>query len=428
MSRAFLVVGALVTALAAIPVPSGAQALPATRACVDCHLELADSALAAPARDYPDDVHARSGFGCLVCHGGPRTGHGPLDPSTGFLAAPSRTEIPELCGRCHSDASFMRDFDPDLRIDQVAEYRSSTHGRLLEEGDPDVATCVSCHPAHRIRPPSDLSSTVHPLNVAGLCASCHEDPALMEPRGLPTDPYVRYGRSVHGGLLHEDGDLSAPTCNDCHGNHGAAPPGLASVHNVCGQCHTVMDELFGESGHGPLFQAAGLPGCATCHDNHEILPAEDRDLALRTEGVCGQCHDEDDPAGRELLRMAVLLDSLQTARSHARAVLDSAEAMGMQVSDAQFRLDEVDNALTQARSAVHSFRVEPVAERVAEGMEIVTASADRGQEALDEHAYRRVGLAASSAMILLLILGLLARIRTLDRHLPVQTAQGGHRP
>ena len=31
-------------------------------------------------------------------------------------------------------------------------------------------------------------------------------------------------KSVHGKALLEKGDLSAPTCNNCHGNHGAAPP------------------------------------------------------------------------------------------------------------------------------------------------------------------------------------------------------------
>ena len=44
--------------------------------------------------------------------------------------------------------SFMKRYNPSLRVDQVAEYATSVHGRRLRElSDPKVATCASCHPA-----------------------------------------------------------------------------------------------------------------------------------------------------------------------------------------------------------------------------------------------------------------------------------------
>ena len=399
-----------------IPAGAGAQALPETDECISCHRTLEDSALASPAVTYAEDVHAQRGFGCLVCHGGPVTARGTLDPATGFLSRPDRREIPALCGRCHSDGAFMRDFNPAIRIDQVSEYYTSVHGRLLrDENDPDVATCVDCHPAHEIRPPSDPESSVHALRVAELCGSCHADESLMERRGLATDQLDEFRGSIHGQILFEEEDLSAPTCNDCHGNHGAAPPEVASVRNVCGQCHTTMAQFFDESGHVEIFREEDLPGCATCHDNHAIERTEDEDLATRTRTVCHDCHAEDEPEGHELLAMAELLDSLGTEHRRAEAVLLEAENLGMEVSQAIFELEEVNNALTMARTAIHSFQVGPVEEELAAGFAITDEAIDRGADALNEHRMRRLGLAASTATTLVLIIGLATMIRRMER-------------
>ena len=94
----------------------------------------------------------------------------------------------------------------------------------------------------------DPASKVHPLAVADTCGACHADPEHMAgyrlpargggDRPIPTDQRERYGQSVHAHAMTEKGDLSAPTCNDCHGNHGATPPEVRSVANVCAQCHS----------------------------------------------------------------------------------------------------------------------------------------------------------------------------------------------
>ena len=399
--------------IAASPAPGRAQAVPTSEACADCHASLAQERLVAPARSYPGDVHAQAGFGCTACHGGGVAGEpAPHDARTGFLAAPARRDVPRLCGRCHSDAAFMRGYDPGLRVDQVAEYVTSVHGRLLlEGGDPDVATCVSCHPAHDIRPPSDLESSVHPLRVTELCGSCHGDRELMERRAHASDELGDYRRSVHARALHDEGDLSAPTCNDCHGNHGAAPPGLSSVRNVCGQCHATMAEYFAASGHVEPFDEEARPGCATCHGNHDIQEADEETLTARSVAVCDACHEgEGDPHGGEFRLMRAYIDSLGVAQERARGILEEAENRGMEVSQALFELDDLNNSLTKARAAVHSFHVEPVAEAIAPGFAVAHAAWDRGVERLAEHRYRRVGLAYSSAMILTLILGLLLKI------------------
>jgi predicted CXXCH cytochrome family protein len=394
----------------ATAVPALGQSLGPER-CAECHLELNDDRLSGPARMFATDVHARAGFGCLACHGG-MAGH---DASVGFLSKPGRVRIPELCGSCHADAAYMRNFNPSMRVDQLTEYVTSVHGQRLAMGDTAVATCVDCHGAHRTRPPTDPQADVFAANVATTCGNCHADATRMAAYGIPTDQLDEYRNSVHGRMLFDEGDLSAPTCNDCHGNHGAAPPGIGSIRAVCGQCHATMADFFGQSGHSGIFEDAGLPGCETCHGNHDVQPVSDATLSDRAADVCAQCHEPGDTLGAEFNRIASLLDSLKAEFARSRELLETAENAGMEVSQAMFELEEVNNALTMARSAIHSFRVEPVAENVTAGLALTQAGIDRGIAALEEHRFRRVGLALSATIILVLIIGLVLKIRQLDR-------------
>ena len=397
-----------------MPASASAQAVPESEGCVQCHLGLDEERLVEPAALFPEDIHAETGFGCLSCHGG--GGAGVLDPNRGFLSTPARSEIPELCGQCHSDAAYMRQFNPSLRVDQVTEYWTSGHGeRLLASDDPDVATCVDCHQVHRIRPPSDPESSVYVTNVPDTCGRCHSDVERMAGRDISTDQMAEHAESVHGRLLFEEGDLTAPVCNDCHGNHGAAPPGVVAVGYVCGQCHSVMADYFDASEHVELFEEDGLPLCATCHGNHAIAAVDETSLTERSEQVCRECHVPNDPAGLAFEAMAAILDSLTSEGERGRSLLEEAESLGMEVSQALFELEEIGNAQTRARSAIHTFHLEPVQEQVAAGLEITDRAVEQAEEAFAEYDFRRLGLAGTTSIIVLLIVGLWLRIRETER-------------
>ena len=250
----------------AVAVHAAAQAPPAkpvsVPTCVACHLALDDAKLTPPAKAVRDDVHAKNGFTCVFCHGGDASQEDQAlahDPKKGFRGKPAPREIPGLCGKCHADAALMKQFNPSRRIDQLAEYKSSGHGKKLAEGDATVAQCVSCHGAHGILPVKDSRSPVSTTKIAQTCNRCHGDAALMASHKLPSDIYAKYSKSVHA-RAREKGDLSAPTCNSCHGNHGAAPPEVGSVANVCGTCHAVFADKFKLSPHWEPFKDMGLPG------------------------------------------------------------------------------------------------------------------------------------------------------------------------
>ncbi len=71
----------------------------------------------------------------------------------------------------------------------------------------------------------------------------------MKPYGIKTDQFANYEQRVHHDALAVRGDLSAPTCTTCHGNHGATPPGVANVPNVCSNCHVFQAQMFATSPH-----------------------------------------------------------------------------------------------------------------------------------------------------------------------------------
>ncbi|MBI4589001.1 MAG: hypothetical protein HY725_09195 [Candidatus Rokubacteria bacterium] len=409
---------AWVALLALLGWPSAAAGQQRVESCVTCHLETGDDRLADPVKRFGEDIHSAKGFGCVACHGGDakEAGMEAMDPAKGYIGKPDRQQVQTVCGRCHSDARFMKRYNPALRVDQVTEYATSVHGRRLKElGDPKVAICVSCHPAHSIKPPSDPRSTVHPLKVAETCGRCHADAKHMEAYKIPTDQFQKYKESVHWRMMSIKGDLSAPTCNDCHGNHGAAPPGVTWVGNVCGQCHAVQAEFFAKSIHAKVFAQMGAPGCAACHSNHEIKEATDAMLGLGDNAVCAGCHAAGDKGGKAAVEMRALLDSLSGESEKARAILLQAERAGMEVSQAQFDLNGAKDALVKARAAVHAFTVQAVKKEGEPGFAIGAKAYARGVRALDELQFRRKGLAVSLVIILALIVGLVLRIRQLDR-------------
>jgi hypothetical protein len=411
-------VWALVIAAALLVWAAPAAAQGGKDTCAACHLQTGDERLAGPAKAFDEDIHKAKGFGCVDCHGGDTHEEGmeAMSPAKGFIGKPKHAQIPQLCGRCHSDAQFMKRYNPALRVDQVAEYATSVHGRRLREfNDPKVAVCVSCHPAHSIRPPSDPKSTVYPLHVADTCGRCHADAAYMAEYKIPTDQLAKYKTSIHWQTMSVKGDLSAPTCNSCHGNHGATPPGITWVGNVCGQCHSVMADLFKKSVHATAFAQMGSPGCATCHENHAIHAASDAMLGLGDKAVCANCHSKDDLGGKSALEMRASIDSLAAEYDKAGAILAGAEHAGMEVSQAQFDLNGAREALVKARTAVHAFNPAAVKQDVEPGIGIAQKAYTRGVRAMGELGFRRKGLGVSLVIIVALIAGLVMKIRQVDR-------------
>jgi predicted CXXCH cytochrome family protein len=385
--------------------------------CIECHVRLDDPRLSAPAKLFNNDIHRSRGLSCNDCHGGdPNDDNqaGAKDPRKGYLGKPKKLDIPAYCGKCHSDANLMKRFNPSLRVDQEREYYTSVHGKLLKSGDDRVATCISCHSVHGIRAINDPLSSVYPPNVARTCATCHASADYMRSFGIPTDQFEKYKLSVHAKALNDKQDLSAPTCNDCHGNHGATPPGIASVANVCGQCHARQAELFQTSPHKAAFDQKQLAECVTCHSNHGIAQPGDQMIGTEQGALCINCHTNGDKGFIAARTMRSRIDGLIASIDKSTEILTRAERKGMEVSKPKFELKGATDALTHARVMIHSSSAGEVEKIIGPGLEVSNKGYEAGVGALAEWKFRRVGLAVSLVFILFLALLVYLKVRQIE--------------
>jgi predicted CXXCH cytochrome family protein len=343
--------------------------------------------------------------------------------------APERYEdrswIVGFCARCHADPVFMRRFNPGLPTDQYAKYKESRHGALLlGKGDSKAAQCVSCHGVHGIRGPRSPRSSVHPQQVPYTCGQCHADADYMrgyltaDGEPLPTDQLERFEQSVHGRALLERGDLGAPACNDCHGNHAAMPPEVSSVAQVCRTCHAGNGELFDGSNHKRAFEENGWPECATCHGNHAVAEADDSMLSEASSPLCYECHREHAPDNPDCIRTAQYFYTSITSLADASHELgESAHVLaekGLDVEPLSATVDELGDQLRQLRSRIHTFEKSEFDEVATLGRSAVEKGWQLVDEAGAEYRFRRNGLLISLGFMVLLAVAIYLKIRAIE--------------
>ena len=384
--------------------------------CLECH-SVMEGRLQTPATLIVNDVHKASGLSCANCHGGDPTTDDmtqAMSRAKGFLGKVARTAIPKLCARCHSDPAMMRKYRPQLRVDQFELYQTSVHGKLLATGDDGVATCIDCHSVHDIRAVKDAQSPVHPLRLPATCARCHADKAKMAKYKIPTNQFASYQSSVHWNALKARGDLSAPNCASCHGNHGATPPQVSSVAAVCGSCHVLNEQLYDKSAHKAVFEGgSGGGGCVVCHGNHAIQKPSAAMLA-GAQSICSPCHEEGSAGAKVATQAADWINGLESALKQSEGLLAQAENYGMEVSDAQIKLIDGKENLVKAQLALHAFNLDVMRKPVTEGMAIAAETRRAGEAALREKDNRRLGLAASVLFIAITIAALWLLIRRIE--------------
>ncbi len=400
--------------------------------CVTCHGE-SDlwegdrRKLYVTEQNLVNDVHWQQGLRCHDCHGGDPTSTNFTtvhSVEAGFRPLKSPGDVPAFCGHCHSSIEYMRKYQPSPRTDQESEYWTSGHGqRLKSEGDTEVATCVSCHGHHGILKVADPQSPVYPTQVAKTCSTCHSNAQLMANRSYHGKPlgheqYELWSKSVHATALLKNGEMSSATCNDCHGNHGAVPPEVGSVANACGTCHVKIAELFAHTQMKHSFERLDLPGCATCHGSHEIRLPSDAMLGMQSEAVCSRCHADAKfgatLAGAEVAKtIRHKLDELKNQIANAETKVDEADRLGMEVRGPRFDLRKAEMALTNARTQVHSFALQPISQTLEDGIQVAIDVQQRADDALGQYTYRRIWLAVSMVPIMLVVVLLIMYIRVL---------------
>jgi hypothetical protein len=159
----------------------------------------------------------------------------------------------------------------------------------------------------------------------------------------------------------------------------------------------------------------GLPGCVTCHENHAILRPTDAFLSTGEESKCTSCHEAGTEGARAAAAMYEDILKLKKETEAARAALRREAEAGMEVSKAQFDLSRADEALTKARADVHYFQPYSVQEAVSGGLTVARTARAEAARLGREREFRRKGLFLSLALIGFAIVGLVVKIRDLDR-------------
>ncbi len=350
---------------------------------------------------------------CITCH----NAHGIVEV-TNPASPVYPLNLPKTCAKCHSDAVYMRNYNPALAVDQLDKYRTSVHGIRNAKGDIKVAECANCHGSHGILPVNDANSSVYIVNIPKTCAHCHSNKSYMKEYNIPTDQYQEFSKSVHGVDLLEKHDLSAPACNSCHGNHGAVPPGVESISEVCGTCHALNAELFSASPHKKAFDEHHYPECETCHGNHGIVVPTNQLLGVSKDAICSRCHTQSENVNgyKVAKHMRLLIDSLSYSENFADSLINNAEQKGMEISEAKFKLRDVNQAKLEARTIIHSFNKEKFDSVVVKkGLVESNIVISEAQGAIHEYYFRRIGLGISVLIISFLAFVLYLYIKRMER-------------
>jgi predicted CXXCH cytochrome family protein len=235
---------------------------------------------------------------------------------------------------------------------------------------------------------------------------------------LPTDQLEQYRASVHGVALLQRGDLGAPACNKCHGDHGPRPPGVSDVSRSCNLCHSANASLFDGSKHRLAFAEHNWPQCGQCHGKHAIAKPSDNLLGSGQGSWCADCHrqySKDNPecnATADYFRQTIT--ALDGGVRQFNAASEALAAKGLDVEAIDNQLKELGDNLKKSRTYIHSFSRNTFAQAAAPGEQALRDLGKAAGQARAEYRTRQLGLGASIGVIGLLMLAIYLKLRQLE--------------
>ncbi len=253
--------------------------------CMECHnnknlqytIEGKRKSLYVNLEEFKNSVHKENT--CVKCHSNLHISNSPVCKDSG----------PVACAACHAEI--------------VETYKTSKHGTLFADNDPNAPYCNDCHGTHNVMSKKNVKSKTFRTNIPKLCADCHREgeEAAERYEGKEHNIIKNYSMSVHGKGLLKSGLVVTATCIDCHTSHHELPASnpQSTVYNenipqTCAQCHLGVYEEFKNSIHSPLVSKSGeeLPSCYDCHKSHTIERVDKIDFRQRIIDRCGKCHEK----------------------------------------------------------------------------------------------------------------------------------------
>ncbi len=227
--------------------------------------------------EFKNSVHKENT--CIKCHSNINISNLPVCKDSG----------PVDCSACHAEV--------------VEIYKTSTHGKLVADADPNAPYCNDCHGTHNALSKKNVNSKTFRTNIPTLCADCHREgeEAAERYEGKEHNIIKNYTMSVHGKGLLKSGLVVTATCVDCHTTHGELPASdprstvySDNIPKTCATCHLGIYEEFKRSIHSPLVSKTEeeLPTCYDCHRSHNIKRVDETDFRQNIIDRCGRCHED----------------------------------------------------------------------------------------------------------------------------------------
>ena len=111
---------------------------------------------------------------------------------------------------------------------------------------------------------------------------------------------------------------------------------------------------------------------------------------MQNGAFCVRCHEQGKEKHGATIAGAKAAETIHADLQHlkdgiqkADETLTKAEEMGMEVSEPKFNLHKASDALTNARTLIHSFKVDVVEKALADGEKVVTEVQGKADHALD---------------------------------------------
>jgi hypothetical protein len=184
----------------------------------------------------------------------------------------------------------------------------------------------------------------------------------MRAYGIPSDQFEQFQKSVHGKLLLDNIDLRAPSCTDCHGVHGAHPPGFAEIADVCSLCHGAIAKLFRKSPHYLERERVEVAKCVDCHGDHDIVFPSTVLYEGEEEGRCGGCHGTDSKQDRLAKIIKKKITNATASVENAGQSLERVRGSGKNISKIEETFEEARSELVKARAVTHTLSIEKIEE------------------------------------------------------------------
>lgn len=378
--------------------------------CMVCHGDMKT--------EYLKSIHLEKNIFCTDCHGGDPSSQDPevsMSSKAGFKGKLSKKEAVLLCGNCHADKKRMKQYG--VSTDQLEYYRTSQHGiALLEKNDQNVADCVDCHGSHTITSVKDPLNKVFPTKLPKTCAVCHSDKKLMEEYQLPYNTLEEYTSGVHGKALLEKNDRSAPTCAGCHGTHGATPPGVAEVGNVCGKCHINSETYFAKSPHFEAMKKRKISQCTSCHGNHAIQYPE----ISMFDRTCLKCHDTGSGAYKRGQQIKAMILEAEEQIDKAKELIVKANSKGQDVSGYENQLEQANTDMVQVLPVTHTLNISEVEKITSNARTVAGEISSSVNKYFKSLRMRKVGLGIVWLFIFFVSIILYLKVKRADKEFELE--------